>query len=48
MNFSVCKVFGTPQGLLDFNKQPMGVHEILEKMNSDDPGTQLIGVQAIR
>lgn len=36
------------KGLSDFNRQPMGVSEIMEKINSDDPGVQLIGVQAAR
>ena len=48
MNLNLCKAFYIPQGLLDFNKQPLGVHEILEKINSDDPAVQLIGVQATR
>lgn len=47
MSFNACNSI-PPQGLLDFNKQSMGVTEILEKINSDDPGMQLIGVQAAR
>jgi len=37
-----------PQGLSDSNRHPIDVTEILEKISSDDPDVQLIGVQSAR
>lgn len=36
------------KGLLDIKKQPMSIADILDKINSEDPAMQLIGVQEAR